>query len=328
MKKGLLLINLGTPQNPTPNAIRRYLRPFLLDSRVITLPILLRYLLVYGLILPCRPKRLAKAYQSIWTPQGSPLMKHSQALLQALQHTLQDTYIVSLGMRYGEPSLSQALQQLQGCETLTILPLYPQYASSSSGSAIEAALEHLKTWNVVPHLRVIRDFYQHPYFIQAMSENIKPLLKDKAFILFSYHGLPIHHLSTSDCSHCTGPCVAITHTRCYRAQCFETTRLIAEALQLPNDSYQTSFQSRLGKTPWIQPYTTETLQALASRDIKNLVIVCPSFIADCLETLEEIGLLAHQQWKELTTHALTVVPCLNDNALFIKAILEIIGENA
>ena len=325
MKKGLLLINLGTSEQPTTGAIRRYLRPFLTDKRVITLPRLLRTILVYGLILPFRPKRLVTAYKSIWTDQGSPLMVYSQALLEALQKRLEGSYVVALGMRYGKPELSQALESLKNCDTLTILPLYPQYASSASGSAVEAALMHLQTWDVIPHLRVIRDFYQHQIFIQALSQKIKPYLDEETFVLFSYHGLPKNHLTTSDCSHCETPCT-IRNTRCYRAQCYETTRLVAQSLQLKETQFQTSFQSRLGRTPWIQPYTTETLPALAARGIKKLVVACPSFVADCLETLEEIGEQANEQWQELTGHSLSLVPCLNNDPLFVETILSLIGE--
>lgn len=327
MKKGLLLINLGTPEQPTTNAIRRYLRTFLTDRRVITLPKLLRTLLVYGFILPFRPRRLVTAYQSIWTAKGSPLTVYSQALLTALQKRLNETYLVTLGMRYSSPDLIQALEPLRDCDSITILPLYPQYASSSSGSAIEAALSHLKKWDIIPHLQVIRDFYQHPIFIAALTEKIKPYINENTFILFSYHGLPKNHLTSSDCSHCPGSCVA-RETRCYRAQCFETTRLTALSLGLTAEQYQTSFQSRLGKTPWIEPYTSETLPTLAARGIKNLVVVCPSFVADCLETLEEIGQQSKEQWQELTGAPLTLVPCLNDDPLFVEAILNLIGERS
>lgn len=326
MRKGLLLINLGTPEALTTKAIRRYLRSFLLDKRVITLPRLWRYLLVYGLILPFRPKRLLHTYGKIWTKEGSPLMQHSRALERALQEKLKATHVVALSMRYEKPSLPEALETLKNCKDITILPLYPQYASSSSGSAIEASLNEIKTWDVIPHLRVIRDFYQHPDFINAITQTIKPYLKAETFVLFSYHGIPEHHLTMPDCTHCTGPCSKKKDTSCYRAQCFETTRLIAEKLSLPDNVYETAFQSRLGKIPWIKPYTDQILQDLALRDIKNLVVVCPSFVSDCLETLEEIGIQAKEQWRALTQQELETVSCLNADKAFVDAIANLLGE--
>jgi protoporphyrin/coproporphyrin ferrochelatase len=327
MKKGLLLINLGTPKAPTSKAIRQYLRVFLTDRRVITLPSLIRLLLVYGVILPFRPRRLVKAYQSIWTHEGSPLNVYSEKLLKALQNEAKTNMLIALSMRYSQPSIQEALNQLKHCDQITILPLYPQYASSSSGSAIEAALKHIQKWNTIPHLRVIRDFYRHPDFIQAITATIQPFIREDVFILFSYHGLPRNHLVTPDCQQCIAPCQT-QESQCYRAQCFETSRLTALSLGLTSEQYTTSFQSRLGKTPWIQPYTTEILPTLAARGIKKLVVACPSFVSDCLETIEEIGEQAKQQWKSLGGQSMSLVPCLNDSPLFVKAILNLIGEES
>ncbi len=325
-KKGLLLINLGTPSALTTKAIRQYLRPFLLDKRVITLPAFLRYMLVNGVILPFRPKRLLHTYGKIWTKEGSPLMQHSLALHHALQEKLKESHLVAIAMRYGAPSISDALDKLKRCDSITILPLYPQYASSSSGSAIEAALHEIQKWDVIPNLQVIRDFYKHPSFIDAVSQSVEPYIKQDSFVLFSYHGVPQNHLRMPECRHCETACPSTQDTSCYRAQCFETTRLLVRKLALPEKNHATAFQSRLGKTPWIKPYTDEMLQDLAQRGIKNLVVVCPSFVSDCLETLEEIAIQAKKQWQDLTGQVLETVPCLNANQTFVEAIAHIVGD--
>lgn len=326
MKKGLLLINLGTPTTPEPAAIRRYLRVFLLDKRVIQLPAVLRYIIVYCFILPFRPKRAAHAYQAIWTTNGSPLLINSQKLTQKIQQRLEKTHHVVLGMRYNQPSLNHALKELKHCHEITILPLYPQYASSSSGSAIEAVLNDIKEWPIIPTLHFIRDFYQHPGFIHAVAAQIKPFIHNHDFILFSYHGIPANHLLNNPCaSICNEPCVLTEKSQsCYRAQCHQTTRLIAEQLSLSKNHYQTSFQSRLGQTAWIKPYTDETLVLLAQSGIKRLAIVCPSFVADCLETLEEIGIRAQEQWLKLGGESFTLIPCVNDHDLFIDTVIDLI----
>ncbi len=327
MKKGLLLINLGTPNHPDVRSVRRYLREFLADKRVITLPAPLRYLLLYGVILPFRAKQTAHAYQQIWTANGSPLLLNSLALQEKIQTLVNDEYIVSLGMRYGEPSIETALTQLSSCSEITVLPLYPQYSSAATGSSIEKVLTLIAEKNTLPSLRVIRDFHNHPDFISAVTATIKPYLPTHDYILFSYHGLPEQHLIQGGCElRCQSACPPTLNneTSCYRAQCFQTTRSIANQLELNTEQFSTSFQSRLGKTPWIKPYTDEVLSNLANRGVKRLAIVCPSFVADCLETIEEIGIRANEQWLKLGGEQLTLVPCLNDSDLWVTAILKII----
>lgn len=321
VKKGLLLINLGTPDSPKIKSVRQYLREFLLDKRVIQLPWLIRYLVVYGLILPFRTKKASQAYRSIWTSQGSPLRVYSEQLTQKVKAHLADDFQVQLAMRYGTPSIAQALEQLKGCDEITILPLYPQYASSSTGSAIECALSICMQWPIIPSLRIIRDFYQQAGFIQAMAEKIKPYLQQQ-FILFSYHGIPENHLINQPCqSICSMPC-EVDDSSCYRAQCYQTSRLVAEALNLPKKRYQTAFQSRLGRTEWIKPYTDAVLPELINAGIKHLAIVCPSFVADCLETIEEIGMRAKAQWLSLGGASFILIPCINDDDLFVQAIID------
>ena len=321
MKHGVLLINLGTPDTPTYTAVWRYLREFLSDKRVITLPKFLRYALLYGIILPFRTHRTTHAYKQIWTKDGSPLRFHSEQICTDLQNQLGHNYIVSLGMRYGNPSLQDAILKLSTCSEITILPLFPHYSSAASGSAIEHALTIIAQQNVIPNLHIIRDFYKNEYFVQAESEQLKPYIKEYDFILFSYHGLPQQHLHASGCvNNCTRQCPTITQDNfnCYRAQCFETSRMIAKKLNLSEERYATSFQSRLGKVVWVQPYTDQILSQLIENGIKSLAIVCPSFITDCLETIEEIGMQIEKQWLALGGEKFTLVPGLNENNTWMK----------
>lgn len=328
MKHGLLLINLGTPDSPHLKAVKRYLREFLADKRVITLPAPLRYLLLYGFILPLRARRSAHAYQSIWTPEGSPLLYHSRNLATKLQDLLGEEYNVVLGMRYGNPSLKKAILQLQDCEKITILPLYPQYSSAATGSSIEKALQLLTEQAIIPSMRVIRDFHSHLGFINAQTALIRPHVTTHDHILFSYHGLPENHLRQGKCRQiCKAACPASALDEgCYRAQCLQTTSLIAKALSLVPEQYSTAFQSRLGKTPWIKPYTDEVLGDLYSQGIKRIAIACPSFVSDCLETLEEIGIRLKAQWQGMGGEELTLIPCLNDNQLWLNAVVDIIKD--
>ena len=326
MKKGLLLINIGSPDSPDIPAVRRFLREFLSDKRVIDLPILLRYILLYAFILPFRPRQSAKAYQAVWTDHGAPLLCYSEQLRDKLQQRLGIEYQVELGMRYGRPSIQAALQQLKACEHIIVLPLYPQYSSAATGSSIEKVLQLLTSNTVFPSMTIIRDFYNHPAFIHAQAELIRPYLPNHDYVLFSYHGLPERHLLKAGCQTiCTGTCPTPLKTQgCYRAQCFETSRLLADSLQL--NTFSSAFQSRLGRTPWIKPYTDEILKTLAESGIKRLAIACPSFVTDCLETLEEIGIRAKEQWLQLGGEQLTLIPCLNDHELWIDAIQQLVSK--
>ncbi|WP_058525728.1 ferrochelatase [Legionella erythra] len=326
MKQGLLLINLGTPDAPDTRSVRRYLREFLADRRVIDLPALIRYPLLYGLILPFRPRQSAQAYQAIWKEGGSPLLIHSRNLAAKLQSVLGDQCQVALGMRYGNPSIEEALQQLRHCTHITVLPLYPQYSSAATGSSIENVLTLLAKKPVQPSLTIIRDFYNHPRFLAAQAQRIKPYLDEHDYLLLSFHGVPERHLKASGCEAiCSNNCPlpAAANQACYRAQCFATGQLLASRLGLPAGYYQIAFQSRLGKTPWIKPYTDEVLTELASQGIKRLAVACPSFVADCLETLEEIGLRAQLQWMKLGGEKLTVIPCLNDTPQWVESLVDI-----
>jgi ferrochelatase len=325
MKSGLLFINLGTPDSTELLSVKRYLREFLTDKRVIDIPWPMRYLLVYGLIVPFRAKKSAHAYKAVWTKHGSPLLLHSLELVEQVQIKLANSHKVTLGMSYGSPSIQSALEELKECETITILPLYPQYSSAATGSAIEATLKLIETMEVIPSLKVIRDFYKHPAYIAAQAKMIDMHLDAKHHLLFSYHGIPERQIYKSGCKTlCTAPCPSNKNPGCYKSQCYQTTHLIAQALNLSPQQYSTSFQSRLGKTPWIKPYTDELLIALAEQGIKNLTITCPSFVTDCLETLEEIGIRAKEQWTQLGGEQCILIPSMNSNELWIQAIAQMI----
>lgn len=326
MTHGLLLINLGTPDAPTTSSVRKYLKEFLADPRVITLPAPLRYLFLYTLILPFRSKKSARAYQAIWTEEGSPLLTHGRLLVEKLQSHLGEGFHVVLGMRYGNPSLHDALMQLSHCDKLTVLPLYPQYSSAATGSCIKKTLSLLLKIPTVPALQIIRDFYQHPGFIIPQSEQIRPYLATHDYLLLSFHGIPENQLTPAHCpSLCVGNCPNPTsnNATCYRAQCFATAKAIAERLDLDSKQYGVVFQSRLGKIAWIKPYLETVLPKLAKKKIKRLAISCPSFVADCLETLEEIGIRANRQWQALGGEQLTLIPALNEGNAWINGIVDI-----
>lgn len=324
MKTGVLLINLGTPDAPTVPAVRRYLREFLADPFVIDLPWLTRKVLLHAVILPFRTKKTTHAYQQIWTEQGSPFLVNSKKFSAALRLALGDAFIVALGMRYGEPSIQSALIELKSkrCEKIIVLPLFPQYSRATTGSAIVALEKELKKINYNPQRQIFPAFYQETMYIQALTKSISEISTEfkPEHILFSYHGLPERQLTKLGCQ--LEKCDRKTQcfADCYRAQCFQTTSAVAESLQLPSNNFQTVFQSRLGKTPWLQPYTDLELPKLIARGVRRLLIVCPSFVVDCLETLEEINLRLRVQWRQLGGEDFVVVPCLNDNSDWVQGV--------
>lgn len=324
MKSGLLLINLGTPAAPTLSAVKQYLREFLSDKRVIDLPWFIRMILVHGVIIPFRAKKSLHAYQSIWSSEGSPLLYHSQQLVNKLNIVVEGQCSIALAMRYGSPSIQTGLDQLKGCDRILLLPLYPQYSSAANGSSIEQALTLISAKEVIPSITLISDFYQHPAYLAAQSEFIKQHYSTDSHLLFSYHGIPERHINKSGCKTiCNTPCPTTDNPTCYRAQCYKTSHLIAQELNLSTTQYSTAFQSRLGKTPWIKPYTDELLKSLADQGVRNLTISCPSFVTDCLETLEEIGMRAKEQWLQLGGKRFTLIPSMNDDPTWVKALLDI-----
>ncbi|MEZ4853178.1 ferrochelatase [Flavobacterium sp.] len=322
MSKGVLLVNLGSPDSTELKDVKKYLDQFLMDKRVIDIPYLLRAFLVKGIILNTRPKKSAAAYKKIWWPEGSPLIVFSKRLQKKVQH--QTSIPVALAMRYGNPSIEAGLQELhsKGVTEVLLFPLYPQFAMATTETILVEAEEIRK--NKFPHLNftILPAFYNQADYIRNLSNALQNALHNfKAdYILFSYHGVPERHIKKSDVTknHCKidGNCCntpSKAHEFCYRHQCYETTKQVAQFLNLQEGTFSTSFQSRLGKDPWLQPYTDATIDELAQKGIKNLAVVTPAFVSDCLETLEEIGMEAAHSFKENGGENFLAVPCLNDN---------------
>ncbi|MNX90885.1 Ferrochelatase [compost metagenome] len=335
---GVLLINLGTPNAPVTAEVRDYLAEFLGDPRVLTMPTPVRLMLLNLVILPFRSKRSAAAYREIWTEAGSPLRFHSKDLLALVREALGPEVPVELAMRYGTPSIESSVHVLRrkGANRIVVLPLYPQHASSTGGSSLQEVYRAAGTCYNVPSLQVVAPFYDHPAFVRAFAAIAQPVMEDFTpdHMLFSFHGLPESHLKKGDDtgSHClasAGCCDRMTHANrnCYRAQCYASARAIAGALSLQSERYSVSFQSRLGRTPWIQPYTEETLIRLAKKGVKRLAVMCPAFTADCLETIEEIGMRAKETFIAAGGEDLRLVPSLNAHPAWVDAVVELLAPH-
>jgi len=328
-RKGALLVNLGSPDSPNPKDVKKYLGEFLMDERVIDINYLGRLLLVKGIILNTRPKKSAKAYQKVWTDAGSPLIVYSEKLLEKVRANT--NFPVELAMRYGNPSLKSGIEKLasQGVTELFMIPLYPQFAMATTETIVVLAEKIIADLYKNIKLTHLPAFYYRADYIDVLSKHIKKeleLLKPK-HLLFSYHGVPERHIKKSDItkSHCKidGSCCQTkspAHDFCYRHQCFETTRLVAEKLQLKEGTYSVSFQSRLGRDPWLQPYTSDTIKNFALSGLKNLAIVTPAFVSDCLETLEEIGVEAKHSFIENGGEQFNTISCLNDDDEWAKTL--------
>lgn len=333
--KGVLLVNLGSPDSPQVKDLRRYLDEFLMDERVIDVPYLLRVLLVRGIILNTRPKRSAAAYKKIWWPEGSPLIVLSERLQKKVD--VLTKVPVALAMRYGNPSIKAGLDELhaKGVKEVLLVPLYPQFAMATTETILVLAEETRKKYFPQMSFTNLPPFYNHPDYVRALSNSIQDYLKGKDWehILFSYHGVPERHIRKSDItkSHCKidGQCcqtASPAHQFCYRHQCYETTKQVAKYLELKDGSYSTSFQSRLGRDPWLQPYTDKTIEDLAKKGIKKMAIVTPAFVSDCLETLEEIGMEGKEEFLDAGGEEFHVVPCLNDDDAWVKTLSRWIDE--
>jgi ferrochelatase len=334
---GLLLSNLGTPDQATTLAVRRYLRQFLSDPRVLDIGALGRWALLNLIILPTRPAKSAAAYRKIWG-EGSPLLRYGRDLVTAVQGKLGAEWAVELGMRYGEPSIEAALESLRkkNVDRIVFFPLYPQYAASSTGSSIEELYRiAAKRW-VTPSIATVEPFYEDVGFVRAFAEVGRQAIDDAKpdHVLFSYHGLPERQVVKTDDTgaHClkSEACcdrIVAANRHCYRAQCFATTRALVDALQLTMP-HSVSFQSRLGRTPWIRPYTDLVLPELAQKGVKRVVVFCPAFVADCLETLEEIGIRAKEQWRDLGGESLSLVPSLNATPAWVDAVVALVHAQA
>lgn len=329
VKKGVLFINLGSPDSTSVRDVKKYLDEFLMDERVIDVPYLLRAFLVKGIILNTRPKKSAAAYQKIWWDEGSPLIVLSKRLQEKVQE--QVSVPVALAMRYGNPSIESGLQELynKGVDEVLLVPLYPQFAMATTETILVLAEKIRKEKYPNMNFSILPAFYNQPDYIRDLSNSIKTSLESfkEDYLLFSYHGVPERHIKKSDVtkSHCKidGSCCNTSskaHEFCYRHQCYETTKQVAQFLGLEEGRYSTSFQSRLGRDPWLQPYTDATIDELAQKGIKNLAVVTPAFVSDCLETLEEIGMEAAHSFKENGGENFLAIPCLNDNDDWVKTL--------
>lgn len=318
---GILLANLGTPDAPTAGAVRRYLAEFLWDPRVIEIPRALWWLILHGVILRLRPRRSAAAYAKIWTAQGSPLLVHSRQLQEKLQASLSAALPgpvrVELGMRYGRPSIGQAMDALSaaGCRRILVLPLYPQYSATTSASIFDALWQVLARWRWVPEIHCINHYHDEPAYIEALATSVREQWAARPRgerLLFSFHGVPRRYILGGDPYFC---------------HCQKTARLVAEHLDLAPDQWQVSFQSRVGREEWLRPYTDETVIALAKEGVKELDVICPGFAADCLETLEEIAMQNQEFFHEHGGGALRYVPALNAREDHVAALAQLVTRH-
>jgi protoporphyrin/coproporphyrin ferrochelatase len=340
-RTGLLLVNLGTPDAPRPREVRRYLREFLSDPRVLDLSALRRFLLLELVILPRRARASAAAYRKIWTAEGSPLLVHGRALAGKLQARLGDGVRVELAMRYGQPSIASALDRLDaaGASRIVLFPLYPHYSAAATGSTIERVLRLAGERWTTPFVQVVPPFYDHPAYVDARAASLRPWLAERMpeRVFMTFHGVPERQLRRGDRGGAEGPhCLAradccarigAVNRDCYRAQCLATARSLAGRLGLDDERVVVCFQSRLGRTPWLRPYTDEALATEARRGVRDALIV-PSFVADCLETLEELAMRGVETWRAHGGESLRVAPALNADDRFVEAVIAIASERS
>ena len=337
-KWGLMLVNLGTPDSTATADVRRYLREFLSDPRVIDISPMGRWLLLNVIILPFRPKKSAEAYRKIWTERGSPLLFHGLDLAGKVQAELGDEVRVELGMRYQNPSIAEVLRRFReaGIDRMVVFPLFPQYSSAAWGSAVEKVyVEANRLWNV-PAIQVVPPFFDHAAYIEACAARARPVLDSLRpdRLVMSYHGLPERHVIKSDETggrHCLakdGCCerMVSANRNCYRAQCYATSRALAAELDLEDGEWEVTFQSRLGRSPWIKPYTDLRINELAEAGVKRVAVLSPSFVADCLETLEEIEIRAAEDFRARGGEELRLVPSLNSEEVWVCGVVRILRD--
>ena len=317
-KLGILLVNLGSPDKPKTSAVRRYLAEFLWDKRVVDAPRWLWWLILHGIILRTRPRRSAKLYQKVWTDQGSPLVATSRLQAQTVEKTLQKKFrgnvIVDLAMRYGSPSIKDSLNALRkaGTRRLLILPMYPQYSATTTASVFDEVTNVLRDWRWLPDLRFINDYHDNRIYIEALASSIRQHWQQNGRadkLLFSFHGIPQRYFESGDPYFC---------------HCQKTARLVAEALELEEGTWQVVFQSRFGREPWLQPYCDKTLEALPAQGVKSVDIICPGFTADCLETLEEISIENRQLFLDAGGEQFHYIPALNASDEHIRVLCEVL----
>jgi len=332
-KKGILLVNLGTPDSPSVADVRKYLNEFLMDKRVIDINPVSRAVLVRGLIVPFRGPKSAKLYQKIWSEKGSPLLYHSIRQKELLQVRLGNGYQVELGMRYQSPSIASALEKFKAAnvKSIKVIPLFPQYASASTGSVIDKVMELVKDWLTIPDISFINSFHNNELMIQTFAENAKKYQPETYdHILFSFHGLPERQLRKSDptqkwCQQASDCCSKLNDANkfCYSAQSHDTARLIADKMGISKERYTVCFQSRLGNDPWVKPYTSAMIAELAKQGKKRLLVLCPAFVADCLETVYEVTEEYHEEFRALGGEKVQLVESLNDEPMWIQALEEL-----
>lgn len=320
-RTGILLVNLGTPDAPTSSAVRRYLAEFLADPRVVEFPRLLWWLVLHGIILRIRPARVARAYQSVWTEEGSPLLAINKKLHQSLQQVVKARYgeevVTALAMRYGNPSIAAGLEELrqQNVQRLLVIPLYPQYSATTTASVFDEVTHVLQQWRWIPETRFTNQYHDHAEYIQALAKSVKEHWQSQGQaekLLFSFHGIPQRYHEAGDPYYC---------------HCQKTARLLAEALQLKEGQWKTTFQSRFGREPWLQPYTDETLKQWGASNIKHVQVICPGFAVDCLETLEEIAHENKQYFLQAGGKDYTYIPALNASDDHTTVLLDLIRQH-
>ena len=332
-KKGILLVNLGSPKSTKVEDVKEYLDEFLMDERVIDYRWFFRALLVKGIILKTRPKKSAAAYKTVWTDEGSPLVVITKQIQQKLQKIVDIP--VEIGMRYAEPSIETGIRNLveKGVEEIVLFPLYPQYAMSTTETVIEKAKEVQAKFFPNVKINYVKPFYNRDIYINCLAESIKEKLPENFDLLqFSYHGVPERHIYKTDPTKTCkiGDCCFKedhpSHQYCYRHQCLKTTELVKQKLGLEDSQVKSTFQSRLGKDKWIEPYTDETLENLPKNGVKNLAIVCPAFVSDCLETLEEISVEGKEEFLHAGGEKFNYIPCLNDEDRWIEVVKQLCEE--
>lgn len=337
LKTGVLLVNLGTPDSPSVKDVRKYLREFLMDERVIDIPFINRWFLINFIIAPFRSPKSAKIYKELWTPEGSPLKIFGLSNEAELQKQLGDEYVVRLAMRYQNPTLEKALSEFKelNLKKVIVIPFFPQYASASTGSVNQKVFEILRPWQTIPEIHFEGYFYNNPLLIQGFANNAQQWMKTNTYehFVFSYHGLPERqmekaHLGSNCIKEKCSEGITVSNHHCYKAQCYETTRLLVEKLGLAEGTYTTCFQSRLGKSEWIKPYTDHVIKDLADQGIKRVLAFSPAFVADCLETTIEVGEEYKEMFLEHGGEQWDLVESLNDSPLWIELLKELVVKNS
>ncbi len=334
-KQGILLVNLGTPDSTSVSDVRKYLREFLSDKRVIDIPAIPRWMLVNLIIAPFRAPKSAAEYRKLFTERGSPLKYYTEDITRLLQESLGDDYVVEFAMRYQNPSIEAGLEALRNkkVQKIHVLPLFPQYASATTGSVIDKVMEITKEWQVIPEIVFTSQFLEEEFFIDTFVKKGKGWIDqhDYDHFVFSYHGLPERQIKKASVNnYCKlGSCCQSFNDNnrfCYRAQCFHTTRMIAEKLKIPAEKYTVCFQSRLGNDPWVKPYTEEVLKQLASEGKKKVLAFSPAFVSDCLETTIEVGETYHEQFIELGGVRWDLVESLNDDPMWVECLAQLVRK--